>query len=73
MAETQRVEVGFAGGQVVSVRLEESHLGELRKALEEGEGWRDLETQDGPLTLDLSKVVFVRIAGSGQAIGFSGS
>jgi hypothetical protein len=72
MAEAQRVEIGFAGGQVVSVRLAEGARAELRKALEQHDGWRDLETQDGTIALDLSKVVFVRIAGSPQTIGFSG-
>lgn len=72
MPETQRVEIGFAGGQVVSVRLREQPLGELRKALERDSGWHDLETQDGTLALDLAKVLFVRIAGSPQTIGFSG-
>jgi hypothetical protein len=72
MTETQRVEVGFAGGQVVTVRLKEEHLGELRQAVEREEGWRDLETQDGSLALDLSKVPFERVAGSAQPLGFSG-
>jgi hypothetical protein len=72
MADTQRVEIGFSGGQVVSVRLEEKPLGDLRKAVERDSGWEDLETEDGTLALDLSKVVFVRIAGAPHTIGFSG-
>lgn len=72
MAEMQRAEIGFSGGQVVSVRLKEDLLGDLRRAVERDEGWHDLETQDGTIALDLSRVVFVRIAGSAQTIGFSG-
>jgi hypothetical protein len=72
MADTQRVEIGITGGQVVSVRLEEDRLGDLRKAVEKDSGWYDLETDDGTLALDLDKVVFVRIAGAPHTIGFSG-
>jgi hypothetical protein len=31
MAEAQKVEIGFEGGQVVSVRLTDDELKELRK------------------------------------------
>lgn len=72
MAAMQRAEIGFSGGQVVSVRLAEKRLNELRKAIESGEGWYDLETDDGTIALDLARVVFVRIAASAQTIGFSG-
>ena len=72
MAAMQRAEIGFSGGQVVSVRLEEKRLGELRSAVAGSAGWHDLETDDGTIALDLSKVVFVRVAASPQTIGFSG-
>jgi hypothetical protein len=72
MAEMKRVEVGFGGGQVMSVRVTDGSLGELRKAVERGEGWHDLETEDGAVALDLAKVVFVRTAGAPHTIGFSG-
>ena len=72
MADPQRVEIGFAGGQVVSVRLAEDPLAALRKAVEGDSGWHDLETDDGILAVDLAKVVFVRIAGAPHTIGFSG-
>lgn len=72
MAPMQRAEIGFSGGQVVSVRLEEKHLTELRDAVTAGEGWHDLETDDGTIALDLARVTFVRVAASPQTIGFSG-
>jgi hypothetical protein len=71
MSDTQRVEIGFAGGQVVSVRLAEEPLADLRRVAEQDSGWYDLETDDGTLALDLAKVVFVRIAGAPHTIGFS--
>lgn len=73
MTDTQRVEIGFAGGQVVSVRLAEKPLAALRTEVEAEDGWHDLETEDGTLAIDVAKVVFVRIAGAPHTIGFSGS
>ena len=73
MAEATRVEIGFNGGQVVSARLDEDALSELRKTVERGSGWHDLETEEGTFALDLGKVVFVRTAGGSHAIGFTGA
>ena len=73
MADARRIEIGFNGGQVVSARLDEAGLAELRSAVERGDGWHDLETEDGNFALDLGKVVFVRTAGGSHTIGFSGS
>jgi hypothetical protein len=69
MAEAQRVEIGFEGGQVVSARLRDEPLRALRKALEDG-GWHDLETEDGVLSLYLGKVAFVRIDSGDHKVGF---
>ncbi len=71
-AETRRVEIGFAGGQVATMRLGDDALKELRKALESAEGWAEISAQDAELALDARQVVFVRVEGSGQSIGFSG-
>jgi hypothetical protein len=69
MANTQTVEIGFEGGQVVAVRLDESELKDLRKQLEKG-GWCDVRTADGTLTVYLGKVAFLRVdSGVGQ-VGF---
>jgi hypothetical protein len=72
MAERKRIEVGFSGGQVVSVRIDDGALAALRKVAERGEGWHDLETEDGTIAVDLAQVVFIRAAGSPHTIGFSG-
>ena len=70
MAEAQRVEIGFEGGQVVSARLKEEVLSDLRARFDEG-GWFDLATEDGTLALDLGKVAFVRIDSGDHRVGFS--
>ncbi|UJA18877.1 hypothetical protein HJD18_00760 [Thermoleophilia bacterium SCSIO 60948] len=73
-AEAKRIEIGFDGGQVISVRLTDERVDELRKAVGGPDaGWHDLETADGTLALDLAKVSFVRGSGGGASIGFSGS
>ena len=69
MAEAQRVEIGFEGGQVVSARLRDEPLRELRGALDRG-GWHDLQTEDGVLSLDLGKVAFLRIDSGEHKVGF---
>ncbi len=73
MAEAKRIEIGFAGGQVAAVRVEEKELTELRDAVKKGEGWHEVEGEDGNLSLDLATVAFVRVEGSEQSIGFAGS
>ena len=70
MAEAQRVEIGFEGGQVVSVRLVDEELADLRKQVEKG-GWHDVHTDDGVLALYLGKVSFLRIESADHRVGFS--
>ncbi len=70
MADSQRVEVGFEGGQVISVRLAEEALRGLRSQLGAGGGWHDLDTEDGVLALDLAKVAFLRVDSGDHKVGF---
>jgi hypothetical protein len=69
MAEAQRVEIGFEGGQVISTRLSDEDLKDLRKRLEQG-GWYDLHTEEGAIALYLGKVAFVRIESGEHRVGF---
>jgi hypothetical protein len=66
----ERVSIGFSGGQVVEVRIAEAKLKEFRQRLENPDGWSDLETEDGTVSLDLGQVVFIRHAAAPQSIGF---
>jgi hypothetical protein len=68
--DIQKVEIGFEGGQVVPVRLDEGELKDLRRQVEKG-GWHDVRTEDGVLSIYLGKVAFLRIAGAEQRVGFS--
>ena len=72
MAEAQKVEIGFEGGQVVSIRLNADELKDLRKQVEKG-GWHDVKTEDGTLAVYLGKVAFLRIDSGEHRVGFSQS
>lgn len=67
---TLRVDIGFIGGQVLTVRLEEGSLKGLRKALDRDSGWHDLESEDGEVALDLTKIAYVRLDSGEHRVGF---
>jgi hypothetical protein len=69
MADAQRVEIGFEGGQVISTRLTGEDLKDLRSRLEQG-GWHDLHTEEGTIALYLGKVQFVRVESGEHRVGF---
>jgi hypothetical protein len=72
MTSAEKVSIGFLGGQVVEVKVDDSKLKDLRRALEKGDGWLDLDAEEGMVAIDLSKVVFIRSATTPQRIGFGG-
>ena len=72
MADRKKVEIGLGVAQVVSARLTDDQLSRLREAVERGEGWLDLETEDATLVINLATVVFVKVAGAPHTIGFTG-
>jgi hypothetical protein len=79
-SKPERVEIGFGGGQVVVVRLTDAKLKQLRKALGstdklsgEAARWYELESDDGDLAVDLTQVVFVRVAAGEHRVGFTGA
>ena len=73
MAERpRRIDIGFQGGQVLSVRVTDEVHGEFRKALSDSssERWFDLQTQDSDVHLDLSQVVYARLDTEEHRVGF---
>jgi hypothetical protein len=68
----ERVSIGFSGGQVVEVKLEDAKLRDLRKALDKADGWADLDTEEGVVSVDLREIVFIRSAATPHSIGFGG-
>jgi hypothetical protein len=71
MAERKRVEIGLGIGQGLTVRLTDDELKRFREQVERSAGWFDLETDEGPVALNLATVVYVKVA-SPHTIGFSG-
>lgn len=71
MADQTKAEIGFGIGQVLSVKLTDSELKDLRSAVESGNGWYDLTTQEGTVALNLATVVFIRVADPARGVGFS--
>ncbi len=68
----RRAAIGFQGGQVLSLRITEEKLSELRHALAQGNGggWREVEATDGAVVLDLTQVVYLRVVSDENRIGF---
>lgn len=69
MADMQKVEIGFEGGQVLPVRLKEDELKDLRKGVEKG-GWHDVKTDEGVLAIYAGRVAFLRIESDKHRVGF---
>jgi hypothetical protein len=66
-----RVDIGFSGGQVLSVRMLDGAYEDLRKELSKGsEGWHELKTEDSELTLHLNQVVYIRLDAEQHKVGF---
>lgn len=72
MTSAERVSIGFSGGQVIELRIDDAKLKELRKALDDALGWLDIDAEEGMVSIDLGQVVFIRSATTPQRIGFGG-
>ena len=70
--ELRRVEVGFAGGQAISLRLTQKAYEALRKDAQRGGGWTEIESAEGPVSINLDALVFVQLDAGEHRVGFSG-
>jgi hypothetical protein len=68
----RRAALGFVGGaQVLSLRLQDNALAELRKALQDKrEGWYEVEATDGAVLVDLGQVAYLRVESGEHRVGF---
>jgi len=66
---SRRVSVGFHGGQVLALRVSDEQLASLNKALG-GTGWYEIDSEDGPVRVDLGKVVYVSADQDESRVGF---
>ncbi len=72
MAELRRMDVGFAGGQVLAVRAPVDSYDALTAAMgdDHAERLHTLETDDSEICLDLAQVVYIRRERGDQKVGF---
>jgi hypothetical protein len=68
----RRVDIGFFGTQVLSVRMTQDAYEDLREALSatEGRSWKQVETDEATFSIDLDKVVYLRLESERDHIGF---
>ena len=65
----RRVTMGFQGGQVLALRLTDEQLASLDKALGTT-GWHEIESEEGPVRVDLGQVVYVSADRDDSRVGF---
>ncbi len=67
----RRVDIGFSGGQVLSLRMHEAAYTALGEEVRSGSlGWHEVEAEDSKLSVNLGQVVYVRLDTEQQKIGF---
>lgn len=65
----RRISVGFQGGQVLALRVSDEQLKSLNRALG-SVGWHEVESEDGPVRVDLAQVVYVSSESDELRVGF---
>jgi hypothetical protein len=71
MSDFRRAAIGFEGGQVLTLRVSDAQLTELRGALQaDRERWLEIEAADGAVLLHLGEVCYLRVESDEQRVGF---
>jgi hypothetical protein len=65
----ERISIGFQASPPLALRVSEAELTKLRDALG-GEGWHDLEGEDGSVRLNLQHVLWLRVERDEHRVGF---
>jgi hypothetical protein len=66
----RRVDIGFQGGSVLSLRVAQDQYDSLKGALGGSDRWHELESEDATVTIDLSQVIYVRLDTERDRVGF---
>jgi hypothetical protein len=66
----RRVDVGFQGGSVLSLRVQEDEYKSLKDALGGSDRWHEVDSEDATVTVDLSQVIYVRLDTERDRVGF---
>lgn len=71
----RRVEMGFEGGTILRLTIEEAAAQELVASLANGAGdWRSVEADEGTHWLNVNELVYIRLVpGEPARVGFGGS
>jgi hypothetical protein len=69
VAALRRIGIGFQGGQLLALRVTDEQLKALNRALQDG-GWHEIDSDEGPVRLDTSQVVYVRSESEDLRVGF---
>jgi hypothetical protein len=65
----QRISIGFQASPPLATRVSDAELERLQGALG-GEGWHDVEAEDGSIRLNLQHVLWLRVEKDEQRVGF---
>jgi hypothetical protein len=66
---SRRITIGFHGGQALALRVSDDQLKALNGALGGG-GWHDVQSEDGPVRVNLAQVVYVSADKDESRVGF---
>jgi hypothetical protein len=65
----QRISIGFQASPPLALRVSESELEKLEGALG-GEGWHEVQADDGSVRLNLQHVLWLRVERDEHRVGF---
>jgi hypothetical protein len=65
----QRISIGFQASPPLATRVSDGELKRLQDALG-GEGWHDVEAEDGSIRLNLAHVLWLRVERDEHRVGF---
>lgn len=65
----QRISIGFQASPPLATRVSDEELRKLHDALG-GEGWHEVEGEDGSIKLSLQHVLWLRVEKDEQRVGF---
>ena len=65
----QRISIGFQASPPLALRVSDEQLGRLHDALG-GEGWHEIQAEDGSVRLNLVHVLWVRTENEEHRVGF---
>jgi Fe2+ transport system protein FeoA len=63
------IELGFTGGTVVRLSVEDAAADELASALDQG-GWRQVEAEEGRYSLNVGEALYLRVESRSTRVGF---